>query len=776
MVAVVIRYGVAVSPTSRTCGLTAEGGMIDSALVGGFLLATGVYHDRDELAGGEVEGAFRIMTKRTIIILDGSWDAAGGAMDVPPAAYHRRTPVPGLMDQAQPAFEAVAPPLPERTDDAWANTSIYRNRLITDPRRDAFWLRRTFTIDGRVPPVARLKVHKAMYGTHVRLNGQRLGEHLPNFTPGYFDLRPALRGNGTANELLIRIGAARDASPSSPLNGHDHEKIRYIPGIYDSVELILTGTPWIQNVQIAPDLHAGGITLRAELIGDGVGPSGPVRLTVRERDSSAVVTRAELPGVDLPATGPATLEHTLAIPGFRQWSPEDPFLYTLVIETSGDRCETSFGMRSFAFDPATRKPMLNGERVFLRGTNFCFHRFCEDDERAALPWDRDWVRRLMRVCRSMNWNFVRFCIGFPPDFWYDIADEEGLLVQDEFPAWDPPDRVTLEDFVNEYTQWMRERWNRPCVIIWDAQNETPPDNGGEAIGRAIDVVRELDLSDRPWDNGWSQPRRPTDPVEVHPYLLNRGESFSSLDEMLNSRPRPELVKGQKREDYTNPLIVNEYGWMWIDRQGRPGLLARKFRVYEHFLLSGVAQPTAEQYRRAYARTLALLTEYWRAHGDLAAIQHFCTLGYSRPDGHTSDNWLDLAQLQLEHHFAQFVPDAFASTIAVPDLWQPRVAAGRSLTGQVILINDGPESFAGELELDVAPSESDAAHTSHREYVQLEPWSRAQVSFQLELDLAPGDALLRSALTAPNGYRVRSRRNVRVVESGSPSASTTPHPG
>ena len=35
----------------------------------------------------------------------------------------------------------------------------------------------------------------------------------------------------------------------------------------------------------------------------------------------------------------------------------------------------------------------------------------------------------------MNWNSLRYCIGFPPDFWYDIADEEGILLQDEFPIW-----------------------------------------------------------------------------------------------------------------------------------------------------------------------------------------------------------------------------------------------------------------------------------------------------------------------------------------------------
>ena len=44
----------------------------------------------------------------------------------------------------------------------------------------------------------------------------------------------------------------------------------------------------------------------------------------------------------------------------------------------------------------------------------------------------------------MHWNSIRYCIGFPPELWYDIADEEGFLIQDEFPIWtlgEDPEKV-----------------------------------------------------------------------------------------------------------------------------------------------------------------------------------------------------------------------------------------------------------------------------------------------------------------------------------------------
>ena len=35
----------------------------------------------------------------------------------------------------------------------------------------------------------------------------------------------------------------------------------------------------------------------------------------------------------------------------------------------------------------------------------------------------------------MHWNSFRFCIGPVPDTWLDIADEAGLLIQNEYFVW-----------------------------------------------------------------------------------------------------------------------------------------------------------------------------------------------------------------------------------------------------------------------------------------------------------------------------------------------------
>jgi hypothetical protein len=89
-----------------------------------------------------------------------------------------------------------------------------------------------------LPEWALLKIHKAKYGSAVWLNGKPLGEHLPSFTPSFWDLRPHLSA-GAENELVVRVGAGRELLPKGMPTGWDFEKYLYLPGIYDSVELIL---------------------------------------------------------------------------------------------------------------------------------------------------------------------------------------------------------------------------------------------------------------------------------------------------------------------------------------------------------------------------------------------------------------------------------------------------------------------------------------------------------------------------------------------------------
>jgi hypothetical protein len=675
---------------------------------------------------------------RYVLSLNGSWQIAEGQMDSVPVDFDRMVKVPGLASLAVPAF--TNPPGPA--------VASRRSAKQKDPQRDAFWYRRTFRLDQPVPEVAVLKVHKAMFGTRVLLNGQILGDHLPCFTPGYFNTKPALKTG--LNELLIRIGADRDAVGPSIPSGLDFEKERYIPGIFDSVELILSGTPHFIQVQIAPDISTGAVHVQAVLRNEGEPVETAVTFVVREEKSGREVGRITSPPACVAKSSEITVEGRIVLADCRLWSPEDPFLYRLEADSGADRFQTRFGMREFRFDPATGRAMLNGKPYFMRGSNVTLYRFFEDSECGYLPWREDWVRLFHQRMKEMHWNCLRYCIGFPPEAWYDIADEIGILIQDEFPIWSHTNETKSEQLAAEYTEWMKERWNHPCVVIWDANNETK----STETSLAIQQVRHLDLSDRPWDNGWGPPGRQSDPLEAHPYHFI--DSNYKLSDLAKSCSLPS--RGMYKNSVNKPIVINEYGWLWLNRDGTPTTLTEK--LYENLL--GPNSTTAQR-RHLYALYLSAVTEFWRTGRACAAVMHFTALGYSRHDGQTSDHWnvAGVEALEWEPEFYRYVRDAFAPVALSINFWKDRLLPQTQSRIPVVLINDLEQSWNGQVTLRLKGT--GAPLIEHKQQVKLDPFGRAAMEFEVTWPETCGRYTLEAELCGDDGQPVRSVREIEVVD-------------
>ena len=700
-----------------------------------FLIASIILTTWGTVSGADPPG-------RRVICLDGTWQIAEGTMDQVPDGFEHQVPVPGLADMAEPAFEAVG------TEES-------------KQHREAFWYRRTFSLDGPAPEFARLKIHKAKFGTRVFLNGRLVGDHLPCFTPAVLDVTGALKAEGQTNELVIRVGAWRDAVPKTMPDGWDFEKVRYIPGVYDSVELILSGTPHVVRVQTVPEVAEQAVRVVTVLESTGRQSGTVLKCRVREAATGEVVGSTQSDPLEIELGAERTVELRIPIENCRLWSPEDPFLYELEASTGADTYRTRFGMRSFRFDPKTGMGVLNGKPYPMRGTNVCIYRFFEDPARGDRPWREEWVRRLHRLFRGMHWNAIRYCIGFPPEAWYRIADEEGLLIQDEFPIWylgQWPKELASEQLIEEYTEWIEERWNHPCVVIWDAQNESRTDE----TGKAIQAVRGLDLSGRPWDNGWSEPQAPGDSFEAHPYPFysakgsGRATSFR-LSGFAGAPGAPGVPGGMGGNALPNrgknPVIINEYGWLWLNRDGTPTTLSAA--NYAAFL---EPEATICARRGLYARYLAAMTEFWRSHRQVAGVLHFCGLGYARAGGETSDHFLDLEKLTLEPFFECYVRDAFAPVGLMIDHWDEQRPPQREL--RVAVINDRDTAWEGTLNLTVRRPGRDELTASRP--CKVEPLGREVVSFPIEPLSDPGRYRLEAELIAPGGPPVRSVREFTIL--------------
>ncbi len=169
--------------------------------------------------------------------------------------------------------------------------------------------------------------------------------------------------------------------------------------------------------------------------------------------------------------------------------------------------------------------------------------------------------------------------------------------------------------------------------------------------------------------------------------------------------------------------------------------------------------TTEQRRKLYAKYMAAETEFWRCHREAAAVLHFTALGYSRPDGQTSDHWLDLKKLTWEPEFYRYVRDSFAPTGLMIDFFSEQLTAGTTLSIPVITINDLNREWNGPVTLRIRSGKRSCFDVTKS--CRVEPQGKAKLVFNLTVPSEPGAYTIEAELLGHDGQPVRSVRDVRV---------------
>jgi hypothetical protein len=625
--------------------------------------------------------------KRNVLSLNGQWDIAfTGLNGQMPEKYNNKIQVPGLVDMAVPGLVKAN----KRTDDT------------------LFWYRRTFWMGDVNYDIAELNILRARYHTWVYINGRLAGENPYNFTASTYDIRKYLKKN-SENEIVIKTGCYNNV-PDSIIDGTDVEIFYYMPGIYDDVFINLTHYPFITNLQTAPDIDKEELRVVARIKTKGNEAPKQLSYQVKELKSNRIIASGTLNDMAVSRDGEEwKVDFMINMKGSTLWSPENPFLYDLTVSTGADVKSTRVGMRTFRFDTPTGMGILNNKPYFMRGTNVDLNRFFEDTARQSLPWNKVWVTNLYAGFKNNYWNALRNTTFFPPEFWYDICDSIGILVFDEYDIWDmvgKPEMMTqsADQIAREYVVWMRERWNHPSVIVWDAQNETVTQQTGEAINK----VRHLDIQNRPWDNGFAAPASDGDCKEVHPYTYiefvypNAKLPAEGIMKYTYERERwPENGPDQwtpspSGKRYPNATVINEYGWLWLNRDGSTTKLTDN--VYSQLFGPNL---TNSQRLEIYARHLGMKTEFWRETRKNAAVLHYAALNCSRneePRGSTSDNFIDVKNLIYEPSFIKYALPAFCPAGIMIKYFETSLPVNETITVPVSIINDTYQTYTSEMKL------------------------------------------------------------------------------
>jgi beta-galactosidase len=727
----------------------------------------------------------RLNAQRYELNLNGQWEFEQTEKAYPPKRFTRTIPVPGLIDLAIPRIDQY--------DDLFMGDQ--------DPKYS--WYRCEFLVPPeQIDQKAILTIRKSRFNTQVILNDFDLGTFMECSTPIECDLTNYLREEGE-NVLMIRVDDISRIPVQSAFS-MDIEQFTYIPGIWDDVFITYTGPVRVArslclpdaknekvNVKILLENHDNKIKREFSLLDYET----DVSIYIREKVSGKVVSEQFNLTTMVKCLNRKEVALEVPMKNAKLWSPGTPFLYEAVIEvtTHGkptDRFIDVFGMRDFRANGNQLE--LNSEKVVLLGSNITISRFMGDPDRADLLWDREWVREfLIDIPQALRWNSFRFTIGLAPDFWYDLADECGIMIQNEWPMW--KNRGWDQQIGKEYTDWIWADGSHPSIVIWDAMNESSHHFIGNVL---IPQLKELDPT-RIWDVGYMDERtmvnNEMDEPHYYPLIFSQRTTKQKVEETrLNYRFGKLFYQADylmRPESSSVPQVVNEYAWMWMNRDGTPAFIAKGktdpedilpgkhyFKPLNDWKTESDRIPGLFEYYigpdaspsecwSLYSYCFQIQTEALRSRRYIDGVMGFSYLTMNK--GYTGDWFLEpiselvpAPALLWQYHcfapFAVFIDQEDGRYLKNPKIFSP----GESHIFNLLGVNDSPSGKSGSLSVKLIDKEgievfevtiglSIAAHFEEH------------VAVNVLLPEKTGGYLLVSELTDPENSTQISRRYIRV---------------
>jgi beta-glucuronidase len=292
------------------------------------------------------------------------------------------------------------------------------------------------------------------YESHVYLNGEKLGTNIGGFTPFNFEITDLLKEKD--NFLVVKVDNKRKKEGVPTLNT---DWWNY-GGITRSVELIETSSNFIQDyfIQLDPtdkNKIKGFVSLNGVEIANK-----KIQLSIPQLKINKELSTDENGTIQFEITNKKT----------NYWSPENPFLYDVVLKTQDEEIKDQIGFRSIK--TKDRFILLNDEKIFLKGISI--HE--ESPFRQGRGNTLEDAKQLLEWAKEMGCNFVRLAHYPHNEHMVRLADKMGILVWEENPVywtiqWENED--TFKNAENQLTTVINRDKNRASVIIWSMANETP---------------------------------------------------------------------------------------------------------------------------------------------------------------------------------------------------------------------------------------------------------------------------------------------------------------
>ncbi len=364
----------------------------------------------------------------------------------------------------------------------------------------------------------------------VWVNGKYVGYDQGGYTPAEFDLTDVARPGRNTIALQVHRWSA-----GSHLEDYDQWRFA---GIFRSTWLYSTPKTHVRDVGIHTDLDAGYRDARLRADVEVANPAGTVRASLHDARGRVVTT------MSAPAAATTKLEATVADP--LKWTDETPNLYTLVVELLDGNRVTHVTRQPVGFreiEVKDRQLLVNGKRILVKGVN---RSDTDPDSGRHVPRAR--ILGDVKLLKQLNVNAVRTS-HYPSDpYFYDLADQHGLWVDDEMEIETHhhdgcPDNCLAERpewqkaFLDRFVAMVERDKNHPSVLFWDTGNEA-------GLGKA-----HYSMAD------WADANEPSRPLYHQPNGPNGDAPFA--DVWGPRYPSPSDLEGMAKAT-TKPIVMGEY--------------------------------------------------------------------------------------------------------------------------------------------------------------------------------------------------------------------------
>ncbi len=317
--------------------------------------------------------------------------------------------------------------------------------------RGTGWYERELTAEETAGEDVYAEFAGAAMTADVYLNGEKLANH----AGGYSAFRVRLTGHLAEQNVLT---VAVDNSDSRTVYPQKAD-FTFYGGLYRDVKLIAVprehfelekdGTPGIKVTPVVDlDKKCAAVTVETWQ------NAAEVTMTVAGQTQT-------VPSENGHAKAVFTIENVHLWDGV-----DDPYLYTATAcLASGDEVSTRFGCRVFACDPQ-KGFFLNGRSYPLRGVSRHQDRKGKGNALSYEDHASD-----MAFVREIGANTLRLAHYQHAQEFYDLCDENGIVVWAEIPYITMHMAEGRENTLSQMRELITQCYNHPCIAVWGLSNE-----------------------------------------------------------------------------------------------------------------------------------------------------------------------------------------------------------------------------------------------------------------------------------------------------------------